>query len=111
MENLKNTEELLALVAGIGNAVGVSISDGKFDVSDLVNFFGVLTDLQDAIEGAEQVLTELQSAAPEEMAELKADFVAELDLPENYDGIEALVEDHISLGLDLIRLVKAHYLK
>ena len=105
---LKNTGELLSLVACLGSAVGNSLEDGKFDASDIANFLVAIGKLPDAVEDVALVSEELTNATSEQLDELHSLFEADFDIPQ--DELEAAVEDHIELGLDILDLVRKYYL-
>lgn len=109
MAGIQETKDALAFAAAIGNATGVVLQDGKFDLFEVTAYIGALTKFPAAIEGAEGIPAELQDLTGEEAAELLAFLQNELDLPQ--DTTEEAIEDHLAVVLALYRLAQKYYIK
>ena len=109
MAGIKETKEVLDFTAAIGNATGVSLQDGKFDLMEITNYITALTKLPSAVDGIDQVPEELKDLYGAEAQEILAFFSEKLDLPQ--EEIETAVEDHLAVGLAFYRLVQKYYWK
>lgn len=94
---IKESKEVLDFVLALGNAAGVSLSDGKIGLEDLSNFFGALTVAGPAFEGIQDVVKEFKDLDKEEAAELVTYVKEKFDIPQ--DDIEAMVEKGLAAAL------------
>ena len=108
MAGIQQTKDVLKTAALIGNGVGISLQDGKFDLSDLTNFVNALISLPTAVDGITEVPTELKDLDPAERTELLNYFSQEFDIP--HDKTEEAIEDHIEFLFALWKIVDKYYL-
>lgn len=100
---MKELKELLAFIIGLGNAVGASLEDGKFELSELGLLMLPLTKAPAAFSDMKLIPAELASLTDAQKAELLEYVKTEFDIPE--DKVEELIENVLKAGLALYGVV------
>lgn len=104
MEGIESLKKLLSLGLELGNAVGVSLEDGKLSFDDLSNFMGVLGKVGPAVEGFANVQKEIKDLTVEEIRELNRYVTDNFDIPQ--DELEGRIEQGMTLAVALYEYVK-----
>lgn len=104
--DVKNTKEVIVLVLKSGEAVKKSLADGKFDGSDTVHFFSVLSLIQPALEGITLIPAEVKDLDAQEAQELIDLVAADLGVLANAPKLVA----QINAALKLIKAAHEFYL-
>lgn len=102
MAGIKETKELVKFGLVLGKALAEALADGKVDLTDALKFLPVLRELKDAVEGIDQVPTELKDLDDAEKKELLEYIKGEFDL-EN-DEVEAKCEEALTAATSLVYL-------
>lgn len=100
---MKETTDLVVLVARIGNGVAASLEDGKITLSDLTNIGPALAALPAAISGIGSIVIELKAATDADKEDLVNTFCAEFSI--SSAAAEALVEESIALIVGIWKLL------
>lgn len=90
MADIKETKELVSWTCQLVNVLGVSLADGKLDLTDLWRLGSVLANSSRALEGADKVAVEFLDLSDAEKAELLALVKTEFDIPQ--ESVEAYVK-------------------
>ncbi|MFQ5641702.1 MAG: hypothetical protein ACE5IR_27320 [bacterium] len=105
---IEETKDLFRFGASFGNALGKTFADGKFQLSEIVNFIQPVTKIPAALTGISQVDDELLDLDETEKAELLQLAKDEFDIPS--EGAEEFVEDSLQLALMIFSYVQKHFL-
>lgn len=100
---MKETSELVVLVARIANGVASSMEDGKITIGDLTNLGPALAALPAAISGISDIVVELKAATDADKEDLVNTFCAEFSI--SSAAAEALVEESIALVVGIWKLL------
>jgi hypothetical protein len=102
---LKETKEVLDFVISLGEALASSLEDGSLTVSDMINFWEPVSSVASAVDGFEDVLTEIQSLTGDDLEHL-ADYIEdEFDIHD--DDLEQRIEDGLDVAVKLLKFVAA----
>jgi len=102
---VKETKDIVVTVAKFADAAGQAFEDGKISIFDLVHLYGPLMSLNAAVQGADQVPTELAALDVDGVEELKKTFKDEFSIPEA--GLEAAVNSAVDVATQLLELALA----
>ena len=102
--SLKETKEMLSLIFGLSNAISSSMADGKIDVFDVSNFFGVFGKIGPAFSGSNKILVELEDLDETEKKELIEFVEREYSFPIEY--VEKAVKMAITALISFIPVIK-----
>lgn len=102
---MKELQEFSTFICEVGNGLGKSLEDKKLNWSDSLNFTAALLAAPSAIMGISQVSVDYFNLTEADKAVLNAHIASTLDLPQ--DTIEAIVENVISVALQLNTTLKA----
>lgn len=103
---IKETKEMLGFVLDLGNALGVSLEDGKVTILDLHNFVQPLLEAGAAFDGAASIPSELASLDAAGREELLAYAKKEFDIPE--ECVETVVEEGLTTLAQLHKFVQTY---
>lgn len=95
MSGIKESKEILVFLAKVGESIKASLVDGKFDLSDVANFYPVLGAILPAVQGIGEIPAEIKDLSVEEGLELVGIVVAELGL----EGKQAAI---VKAGLKIV---------
>lgn len=98
---MKDLKEVVKLGISLANALGRSLEDKKIGYNDLLNFWPVVTDIKQAVEGIDVAVKEFKSLDAAGLVELTGYIKAEFDLPQ--DGIEVIIESALELISSVLR--------
>lgn len=101
MDQLKN---VLSFVMTLGEAIDISLADGKITLADAINFFNVLKVAGPAFQNFDELKKELDSLDEAKSKELQAFVKENFDLAE--DNIEAAVEQGLAVISSLYLFLK-----
>ena len=104
-ENLvmKETEELVMLIASTANVTSEVLEDKKLSFTEMVKYIPVLMKVSPAVNGMNEVLKELERATPEKIEYLNQKVRNELDFG---DKTEAMVQECISASIHIVRMIR-----
>jgi len=102
-KGIKELKELVVFIASLSSASDKAMRDG-LGLSDMALFMAPLMMAPEALAGLDEAKLEYADLSEAEKAELNAAFAKELDLVD--DGLEALIEKSMMIGLELFRLIK-----
>lgn len=108
MAGIQETKDVIKTAAQIGNGIGIALQDGKFELTELVEFVPALLSLPTALSGITDVPLELSDLDEAERRELLDYMRQEFDIPQ--EQTEEAVEDHAEFLLALWKLVDKYYL-
>jgi len=103
MAGIKETKEVLAFILSLGNALGVSMDDGKIDLGDVVNFFDVLKTAPAALTGLDSLVGEISDLDKKEKDELVSFARNKFQIPQK--DVEKFLEGALDLAARLFDLV------
>lgn len=106
---IQETKELFLFGASFGNALGKSLADGKFNLSDIANFIDPATKIPAAFKGIGQVDNELADLDEAEKLELIEYAKTEFDIPD--EDAEVFVEDSLELAFSIYSFLQKHFIK
>jgi len=109
MVGIGELKDVIAFGAGIGNALGKSLEDGKISLGEYVNFIPALLDFPAAVQGFDKVKAEILDIDPEEKIELEQFVKDRFDIAQ--DDAEEFIEDAIGVALDVFEFVNKHFIK
>ena len=89
-KEIKEFKELLRFVAVLASGVAGALDDGKLSIADIIKILPALKLSKDAIDGIDQIPSELWEADEVDIASLREYFAKEFDIPN--DQLEATVE-------------------
>jgi len=101
---MKELKEVLCFAVCLGNALGESLKDGELTYGDSMNFWEPLSKLSEAVEGAENVVQEINNLDEAQSAELIAYVKEKLDLP--HEGIEEAIEAGLDIAVGVCKYIK-----
>jgi hypothetical protein len=101
---LKETTDLVILVARLANGVSKSLEDGKISMGDALNFVPALVAIPSAIANCSEIPTELMNATPEDKDELLDSFKREFSI--DNASAEAMIEKVIEFIVAFWKLLK-----
>lgn len=101
---IQNIKEAVLFVCKFTEGLVKTLEDGKFKITELVNFAGAARVAPAAIKDLKELPVEYADMDDAEKAELHEYVKAEFDLPD--DKVEAFVEKAIKLGHDLADLIE-----
>jgi hypothetical protein len=101
---MTETKDVVILVAKIGNAIGKSLEDKKFDWEDLVAFGPVLAAFPAALAKCSDIPAELAAANDADREELANAFCTEFNIPQA--AAEVAVEKAIQVAVAVWNLIK-----
>ena len=107
MADIKETKELVLFISSLGNALGDALEDGEVDWTDLGTLVGVIRTVGPALEGAQEVFSELSDLSEVEYQELLATAQENFDIPQ--DQLEEYAESAFDLGLRLAMFVSKFF--
>ena len=102
MSNVKETKECLEFVLRFAEATDRALEDGKFSFLDLPSFMPVMMLLNDAIDGAKQIGSEMASMGEAEKKELHA-VIETLNLKNAKH--DELAEESLKVMASIVKLV------
>jgi len=109
MLGIQETLDVIRFSAAFGNGLGLTLQDGKFDYSELINFVPSLTKLPAAIGGIDNVWDELLDLDEAEMQTLVETVAAEFDIPQ--EDTEDFVEEAIDVALKNFAFARKWFIK
>ena len=99
---MNETKQLLNFVFSLTEGIFKSLEDGKFGLTDMMNFVEAFKGLPGAIDDAHLIVSEIKNMTDEQKAELKQWVKDDFDIP--LEGVEAAVESGLSIIIDLFSL-------
>lgn len=78
---MKETRDIVILVARLGSGIGEAMKDGKVELSDLVHLGPVVAALPAAFSGLDQIVAEIKAATDADREDLNQAFCAEFSWP------------------------------
>lgn len=103
MEGIKELKELVVFIGAFASAADKATQDG-LGVEDIAHFVPSLMLAPEAFKGIDAAKLEVTNLDEAELLELKNAFATELDLVD--DQLEGLVEEALTIGLQLYGLYK-----
>lgn len=100
---VKETGELLDLIASFASVTGTIAADGKVSIFELSSYFSTALLVQPAIEGLKNVPAELADLSDVEKQELTTRFALRFDLP--FERAEVVVEKALAVVLPLLGFI------
>lgn len=104
MAKAKELSEALKFICALANSIGEVAEDGKMDLRDATHLMPLLYKLPSAVDGIQEIPSEVAELSSEDIAELAQMVKDELDLPQ--DKVEAAIEESIDLCLRLYALAQ-----
>lgn len=104
MEKAKELSEAIKFVCALANSIGEIAEDGKMTLADATHLVPLLFKLPAAIEGMDQIPSEVSELSSADLAVLMQMVRDDLDLPQ--DKIEIAIEDAIDICLKLYGLAQ-----
>jgi hypothetical protein len=102
---LKETRDVVILVARLGTSIGEAMKDGKVELADLVHLGPVVAALPAAFSGLDQIVAEIKGATDADREELNQAFCAEFSWPTA--KAELAVEGAFDIIISLWKLLSA----
>ncbi len=102
---IKETQEVADLVVELVKGVQAARKDGKWDAADLAHLLPVFGKLGPALEGFNDVGTEIKDLDAEEIKSLAATLLAGIVLED--EKMKVYVEEGLSIVVSLFKIVKA----
>lgn len=99
-KGIKETKEALLFFAALGNGMGKSAADGKFQLGDILHFIPAATKVPAAVGGVAEIPAEIADLTSDEVTELTTAFSKQFDLP--WDTAEVLIEKGLPHVLGLV---------
>ena len=104
---IKETLEWVRFICKTAKAAGVSLADGKFEWTEVANFFPALMELPTAIEGSGNVFPELSDLDASELKELQAVIMQELaDIPGVDKWWWQLADEIFKMTIPLLNVIR-----
>ena len=103
-KGIVETKEALDLILTLGNAIGMSLEDGKLGLADLTNFLGVIYLVGPAIGNYKLIAGEIMDLDDAEKVDLYAFVQNKFDIPQ--DELELKIEIGLKCVIHLLDLVK-----
>ncbi len=106
MATIKETLEVIDLGLALSGAVVASLKDGKIDSVDVPNLFPLFTVLMPAIEGIDQIPTELSDIDAVELETIKDHILAKL--PSIGGEWMGFASECLKAGIAIYRTIQAY---
>lgn len=106
---IQETKEAALCGIKIGMAIGSSLDDGKFTLSDAPKFVGAMMSLPAAISNASAIPQELAHLTEDEKIELLASIGEELKIDD--EKIEGIVLDGLKIVSQIHTYVTTYFIK
>lgn len=100
---IQECKDMLKFIIGIGEAVDISLVDGKIDLTDVGNLMGPMMLAPAAFDNIKMLPKEIMNLKPEETRELVAFVEEEFDIAS--DKIEAAIEKSLLIASMIYDLV------
>ena len=104
MEGIKETKDVLKFIISLGEAIDLSLADGKVGIEDLGNMIAPMMSAGEAFSGIDKIKSELADLDEAERDELVQFAKDELDLSD--DNLEAKIESGLKLAADVHKFVQ-----
>ena len=101
---VKESKELLKFSISIGEAIDLSLDNGKIGLEDAMNFYNAVLAAGPAFDNISTVAKELSDLDEGEREELLAYAKDEFDI--SNDKIEAVVEEALATAMQVYKLVE-----
>lgn len=108
MANMKETKEAVSAFISFGNALGLSLEDGKITLKDSVHFIGAIMEVPKALEGFNKIPDEIKNMTSEEQDELYLFVKEKFSIPD--ERIEKIIIDALLLAKMNYNFVKENFL-
>jgi hypothetical protein len=103
MSGIKETKDVLKFAISLGEAIDLSLADGKFGIEDLGNMIAPMVSAGEAFAGIDQVKAELSDLDQAERDELVQYAKDELQL--SNEGLEQKIEAALKMAADIHKFV------